>query len=56
VPGIKRLAQLPAREVLLSQVLFALSGVQTSFVRLLSEMLRRVVTALEAIKEQRESG
>ena len=56
VPGIKRLAQLPAREVLLSQVLFALSGVPTSFVRLLSEMLRRVVTALEAIKEQRESG
>lgn len=56
MPGIKRLAQLPAREVLLSQVLFALSGVPTSFVRLLSEMLRRVVTALEAIKEQRESG
>jgi large subunit ribosomal protein L10 len=56
VPGIKRLAQLPAREVLLSQVLFALSGVPTSFVRLLSELLRRVVTVLEAIKGQRESG
>jgi large subunit ribosomal protein L10 len=56
VPGIKRLAQLPAREVLLSQVLYALSGVPTSFVRLLSEVLRRLVTALEAIKGQRESG
>lgn len=56
VPGIKRLAQLPSREVLLSQVLFALSGVPTSFVRLLSEVLRRLVTALEAIKGQRESG
>lgn len=56
VPGIKRLAQLPAREVLISQVLFALSGVPTSFVRLLSEMLRRVVTVLEAIKRQREAG
>ena len=55
-PGIKRLAQLPAREVLLSQVLYALSGVPTSFVRLLSEVLRRLVTALEAIKGQRESG
>ncbi len=56
VPGIKRLAQLPTREVLLSQVLFALSGVPTSFVRLLSEVLRRVVTVLEAIKGQKESG
>jgi large subunit ribosomal protein L10 len=56
VPAIKRLAQLPTREVLLSQVLFALSGAPTSFVRLLSEMIRRVVTALEAIKQQKESG
>jgi large subunit ribosomal protein L10 len=56
VPTIKRLAQLPTREVLLSQVLFALSGVPSSFVRLLSEVLRRVVTVLEAIKGQKESG
>jgi len=54
-PAIKRLAQLPTREVLISQVLFALSGVPASFVRLLSEMLRRVVTVLEAIKRQKES-
>jgi large subunit ribosomal protein L10 len=55
-PAIKRLAQLPTREVLISQVLFALSGVPTSFVRLLSEMLRRMITVLEAIKGQKESG
>jgi large subunit ribosomal protein L10 len=53
---IKTLAQLPAREVLLSQVLFALSGMPASFVRLLSEMLRRLVTVLEAIRRGRESG
>lgn len=54
LPAIKRLAQLPAKEVLLSQVLFALSGVPTSFVRILSEMLRRLVTVLEAIEKQKE--
>jgi large subunit ribosomal protein L10 len=55
-PVIKTLAQLPAREVLFSQVLFALSGVPTSFVRLLSEVLRRLVTVLEAIRRGRKSG
>ena len=53
LPGIKRLAQLPSRDVLLSQVLFSLSNVPTSFVRILSEMLRRFVNVLEAIKRQR---
>ena len=52
--AIKRLAQLPSREVLLSQVLFSLSSVPTSFVRLLSEMLRRLVSVLEAIQRQKE--
>jgi large subunit ribosomal protein L10 len=50
---IKRLAQLPSREVLLSQLLGSLSGVQTSFVRLLSEVPRRLVTVLEALKRQK---
>jgi len=53
LPAIKRLAQLPSREILLSQLLFSLSGVPTSFVRILSEMLRRLVTVLEAIKGQK---
>jgi len=50
--AIKRLAQLPSREVLLSQLLFSLSSIQTSFVRLLSEMPRRLVNVLEAVKRQ----
>lgn len=53
LPAIKRLAQLPSREVLLSQVLFSISCVPTSFVRILSEMLRRLVNVLEAIKTQK---
>jgi len=52
--AIKRLAQLPTKEVLLSQFLFALSGAPTSFVMLLSEMLRRLVAVLEAIQRQKE--
>jgi large subunit ribosomal protein L10 len=52
--AIKRLAQLPSKEVLLSQLLFSLSSVPASFVRTLSEMLRRLVTVLEAIKGQKE--
>jgi large subunit ribosomal protein L10 len=54
LPAIKRLAQLPTREVLLSQLLFALSGVPTSFVRLLCEIPRRLVTVLDAIKGEKE--
>ena len=53
LPATRRLAQLPSREVLLSQLLFSLSGVPTSFVRILSEVLRRLVTVLEAIKRQK---
>jgi len=53
LPAIERLAQLPSREVLLSQFLFSLSSVPASFVRTLSEMLRRLVTVLEAIKGQK---
>jgi large subunit ribosomal protein L10 len=51
--AIKRLAQLPSKEVLLSQLLFSLSGVPISFVRLLSEMPRRLINVLEAIKRQK---
>jgi large subunit ribosomal protein L10 len=53
LPAIMRLAQLPSREVLLSKLLFCLSGVHTSFVRLLSEMPRRLINVLEAIKRQK---
>lgn len=53
LPAIKRLARLPSREILLSQLLGSLSGVPTSFVRVLSEVLRRLFTVLEAIKSQK---
>lgn len=53
LPAIKRLAQLPSREVLLSQLLFSLSSVPAFFVRTLSEMLRKLVNVLEAIERQK---
>ena len=52
--AIKKLAKLPPREILLSQLLFTLSGVPASFVRVLSEIPRRMVTVLAAIKSQKE--
>ena len=51
--AIKRLAQLPSKEVLLSKLLFSLSGVHPSFVRLLAEVPRRLVNVLEALKRQK---
>ncbi len=52
-PAIKRLAKLPSREVLLAQLVFSLSSIPTCFVTTLSEMLRRLVNVLEAIKRQK---
>lgn len=54
LPAIKKLAQLPPREVLLSQLLFSLSGIPTTFVRVLSEIPRRLVAVLDAVKRQKE--
>jgi large subunit ribosomal protein L10 len=52
--AINKLAKLPPREILLSQLLFTLSGVPAAFVGVLSEIPRRVVTLLEAVKRQKE--
>lgn len=54
IPGIKRLAGLPSREVLLSELVYSLSGVTTNFVRVLSEVPRSLLNVLLAIKEQKE--
>ena len=54
VLAIKKLAQLPAREVLLAQLVFSLASIPTHFVRTLSEMLRSLVTVLDAIKKEKE--
>jgi large subunit ribosomal protein L10 len=52
--AIKKLAKLPPKEILLSQLLGTLSSVPASFVRVLSEIPRRMVTVLAAIKSQKE--
>jgi large subunit ribosomal protein L10 len=52
-PAIKRLAEIPSREVLLAQLIYSLSSVPISFVRMLSEIPRGLVNVLEAIKRHR---
>ena len=56
VDDIKALADLPSREVLLSQVLSAMNGVPTALVRLLSEVPRQMLNVLQAIKDQKEAA
>lgn len=53
--AIKALSSLPAREVLLAQVLSAMNGVPTSFVRVLNAVPQKLLYALQAIKEQKEA-
>jgi large subunit ribosomal protein L10 len=53
--GIKALSSLPSREVLLAQVLSAMNAVPTSLVTALSDVPRRMVNVLQAIKDQREA-
>ena len=52
--GIKALSSLPSRDELLAQVLSAMIAVPTSFVRALSDVPRRMVNVLQAIKDQKE--
>ena len=53
--GIKALSALPSREVLLAQVLSAMNAVPTSLVTALSDVPRRMVNVLQAIKDQKEA-
>lgn len=55
VAAIKALSSLPAREVLLAQVLSAMNGVPTSLVRVLNAVPQKLLYALQAIKEQKEA-
>jgi large subunit ribosomal protein L10 len=48
------LSALPSREILLSQVLSAMNGVPTSFVRVLSAVPAGLLNVLQAIKAQKE--
>lgn len=54
--GVKALADLPSREVLLSQVLGALNAVPAGFVRTLNVIPVGLLNVLNAIKEQKEAA
>ncbi len=52
--AIKALSALPSREQLLAQVLAAMNAVPTAFVTALSDVPRRMLNVLTAIKDQKE--
>lgn len=54
--GIKDLAQLPPREVLLAQVVGTMQAPITSFVRVLNANLTGLVRALDGIREQKQAS
>jgi large subunit ribosomal protein L10 len=54
--AIKALSDLPSREVLLGQVLSAMNGVPTAFVRALNDNIGRFLNVLTAIKDQKEAA
>jgi large subunit ribosomal protein L10 len=56
VSAIKALSELPPRDVLLGQFMSVLNNLPTMFVRTLSEMPRRLLNVLQAIKEQKEAA
>ena len=56
VAGVKALASLPPREVLIAQLLGTLQAPITGFVRVLNGIPSNLVYALEAIRKQKESA
>lgn len=53
---IQALANLPSKEVLLSQLLSVMNGPTTNFVGVFSALLRKLVGTLDAIKDQKAQG
>ncbi len=53
---IKALSALPSREILLGQLLSAMNGVPTAFVRAVSDIPKRLLNVLLAIKEKKEAA
>lgn len=53
---IRALADLPSKEVLLSQLLSVMNGPTTNFVGVFSALLRKLVGTLDAIKDQKAQG
>lgn len=54
--SIKRLAELPSREILLAQALSALQGVPTALVRVLNGVMLNLIYALKAVEKQKAEG
>jgi large subunit ribosomal protein L10 len=54
--AIKALAELPSQEVLLGKLLSVLNGVPTSLVIALSDMPKKLLNVLNAVKEQKEAA
>ncbi|WDV45433.1 50S ribosomal protein L10 [Clostridiaceae bacterium M8S5] len=55
INGVKDLAALPPREVLIAQVLGGLNGPISGFANVLQGTMRNLVYALDQIKEQKEA-
>ncbi|BBO92569.1 50S ribosomal protein L10 [Desulfosarcina ovata] len=53
--AIKALSTLPSREVMLAKVLSVMNAVPTSLVTALSDVPRRMLNVLQAIKDQKEA-
>ena len=54
--GVKELADLPPREVLLAQVLGAMQGPLSGMANVLQGPLRKIVYALEALRKEKEGA
>ena len=54
VEGVKALADLPSREVLLAKMLGSMQAPITGFVQVLNGTIRKAVYVLDAIREQKE--
>ncbi|UCH20857.1 MAG: 50S ribosomal protein L10, partial [Deltaproteobacteria bacterium] len=54
--AIKALSKLPSREELIGQLLSVLAGVPTGLVRALSDIPRRFLSVLNAVKNQKEAA
>ena len=54
--AIKALANLPSRELLLARLLGTMNEVPTAFVRVLSEIPRRLLNVLQAVKDQKQAA
>lgn len=54
--GVKRLSDLPGREVLLAQALSAMQAVPAGFVRVLSGIISQLMNVLKAIEQQKEAS